>query len=60
MSRLIRDSSASLSAKARGMLRALRNTPRCTKACQVDRELMTLRTDLTRHSGWGTTAGSGG
>ena len=52
MSRLIRASSASLIAKARGMLRALRNT-RCTKACQVDRELMTLRTDLTRNAGWG-------
>ncbi len=51
MSRLIRASSASLFAKARGLVRALRNT-RCTKACQVDRELMTLRTDLTRHSGW--------
>jgi hypothetical protein len=54
MSRLIRASSASLSAKARGMLRALRNT-RCTRACQVDRELMTLRTDLTRNAGWGAT-----
>ena len=51
MARLIRASSASLSAKARSILRALRNT-RCTKACQVDRELMTLRSDLTRHSGW--------
>jgi hypothetical protein len=51
MSRRIRASSAKLSAKARGMWRALRNT-RCTKACQVDRELMSLRTDLTRQSGW--------
>ena len=51
MARLIRASSASLSAKARSILRALRNT-RCTKACQVDRELMTMRSDLTRHSGW--------
>ena len=33
------------------MLRALRNI-RCTKACQVDRELRTLRTDLTRNAGW--------
>jgi hypothetical protein len=54
MSRLIRASSARLSAKARGMLRALRNT-RCTRACQVDRELMTLHTDLTRNAGWGAT-----
>lgn len=51
MSRLIRVSSASVSARVSGMLRALRGT-RCTKACQVDRELMTLRNDLTRHSGW--------
>ena len=51
MSHLIRASSARLSATVRGILRALRNT-RCTKACQVDRELMTLRTDLTRQSGW--------
>ena len=52
MSRLIRVSLASFFAKVRGVLRALRDT-RCTKACQVDRELMTLRTDLTGHSGWG-------
>jgi len=51
MSRPIRASSASLSVKARGMLRALLNT-RCTRACQVDRELMALRTDLTRNAGW--------
>jgi hypothetical protein len=51
MSHFIRASSARLSARARGMLRALGNA-RCTKACQVDRELMTLRTDLTRKSGW--------
>lgn len=51
MSRLIRVSTASLAAKIRGTLRSLRDT-RCTRACQVDRELMTLRTDLTRHSGW--------
>ena len=51
MSRLIRSSTASLAEKIRGTLRSLRDT-RCTKACQVDRELMTLRTDLTRHSGW--------
>ena len=51
MSRLIRVSTASLAAKIRGALRSLRDT-RCTRACQVDRELMTLRTDLTRHSGW--------
>ncbi len=51
MSRLVRASSASLYAKARRMLLALRSA-RCTKACAVDRELMTLRTDLTRHSGW--------
>jgi hypothetical protein len=51
MSRLIRASSAVLSAKARAMWRTLPTT-RCTKACQVDRELMTLRTDLTRQSGW--------
>ncbi len=38
----------------RFLLLALINT-RCTGACQVDRELMTLRTtspDLTGHSGW--------
>lgn len=51
MSRLIRASLASFSAKGGRMLRALRDA-RCTKACKVDRELMTLRTDLTRHSGW--------
>jgi hypothetical protein len=51
MSHFIRASSARLSARARGMLRALGNA-RCTKACQVDRELVTLRTDLTRKSGW--------
>ena len=51
MSPLIRASSASLSAKVRRMVRTLLDT-RCTKACQVDRELMTLRTDLTRHAGW--------
>ena len=54
MSRLLRASSVSLFPKVRGMLRTLRDF-RCTKACQVDRELMTLRTDLTRHSGWGAT-----
>jgi hypothetical protein len=52
MSSLIRASSASLSAKARSMLRVLRNT-HCTRACQVERELMTMRTDLTRNAGWG-------
>ena len=53
MSRLIRASSAGLSAKVRGRLRALRNMPRCTKACQIDRELMTMRTNLSRrvHTG---------
>ena len=51
MSRFIRASSASLCAKAQGMMRALRNT-RCTSACQVDRELMAMRTDLTRNAGW--------
>ena len=55
MSRLIGASSASLSTRARGMLRALRNKPRCTKACQIDRELMTLRTNLARHAGFGST-----
>ena len=52
MSRHIETPSGTLLSKARGKLRALLNT-RCTKACQVDRELMALRTDLTRHSGWG-------
>ena len=51
MSSLIRASSASLYAKARGMLRAFGIT-RCTRACQVDRELMAMRTDLTRNGGW--------
>ena len=51
MSRFIRSSSAGLSAKVRSTLRAPLRT-RCTRACQLDRELMTLRTELTRHSGW--------
>ena len=51
MARLIRISTASLSARARGTFRALRDA-RCNEACHIDRELMTLRTDLTRHSGW--------
>jgi hypothetical protein len=52
MFRLMRDFSARLSANGRGMLLALGNV-RCTRACQVDRELMSLRTDLTGRSGWG-------
>jgi hypothetical protein len=40
-----------ISAKAREMWRALFDS-RCTTACQVDRELLTLRTDLTVRSGW--------
>jgi len=51
MSRFIRSSSSGLSAKVRSALRTLLRT-RCTRACQLDRELMTLRTELTRHSGW--------
>lgn len=51
MSRLIRASSASRSTKARRMLRALRKT--CTEARLTDRELMAMRTNLSRHSGWG-------
>ncbi len=34
-----------------GHVAALRDT-RCTRACQVDRELMAMRTDLTRDAGW--------
>jgi hypothetical protein len=52
MFRLMREFSATLSASVRGMLLALGNV-RCTRACQVDRELMSLRTDLTGRSGWG-------
>jgi tRNA C32,U32 (ribose-2'-O)-methylase TrmJ len=51
MSRLIRASSASRSAEARRVLRALRKS--CTQARLTDRELMAMRTNLSRHSGWG-------
>jgi hypothetical protein len=51
MSRLIRASSASRSANARRVLRALRKS--CTQARLTDRELMATRTNLSRHSGWG-------
>jgi hypothetical protein len=55
MSRLIRYSPASRSAKARRKLRALRKS--CTQARLTDRELMALRTNLSRHSGWGAVRG---
>lgn len=51
MSHLRPASPSSLRARARSMLRAWCRG-HCTSACQVDRELMTLRTDLTRTSGW--------
>jgi hypothetical protein len=51
MSRLIPASSASRSAKARRVLRALRKS--CTQARLTDRDLMAMRTNLSRHSGWG-------
>jgi hypothetical protein len=50
MSGLIK-TSASRMAKARLTLRALRK--RSTQARLTDRELMALRTDLSRHAGWG-------
>jgi tRNA C32,U32 (ribose-2'-O)-methylase TrmJ len=54
MSRLIRASSASRSAKARRMLQALRKS--CTQARLTDRELMAMRTNLSRHSGCGASS----
>jgi hypothetical protein len=51
MSRVIQASSASRSAKVRRTLRALRKS--CTQASLTDRELMAMRTNLNRHSGWG-------
>jgi hypothetical protein len=51
MSRLIRASSASRSAKARRVLRAVRNS--CAQARLTDRELMAMRTNLCTHAGWG-------
>jgi hypothetical protein len=51
MSGLIQASAASRMAKARRTLRALRK--RSTQARLTDRELMALRTDLSRHAGWG-------
>jgi tRNA C32,U32 (ribose-2'-O)-methylase TrmJ len=55
MSRLVRASSGSRSGRARRMLRALRKS--CTRARLTDRELMAMRTNLSRHCGCG--AGSG-
>jgi hypothetical protein len=51
MSRLIRASSASRSAKARRVLRVVRKS--CTQARLTDRELMAMRTNLSKHAGWG-------
>jgi hypothetical protein len=51
MSRLIRASSVSRSAKTRRVLRALRKS--CTQARLTDRELIAMHTDLSRHAGWG-------
>jgi hypothetical protein len=52
MSRRIEAPSDGLFSQVRGILSALINT-RCNQACQVDRELMAMRTDLIRQSGWG-------
>jgi hypothetical protein len=52
MSRLIRASSASRSAKARRVLRAVRKS--CIHTRLVDRELMAMRTNLSRHANWGS------
>jgi hypothetical protein len=57
MSRLIRASSASRFAKARRVVRAHRKS--CTQARLTDRELMAMRTNLSRHSGWGCFSGQG-
>ncbi|MGC4111307.1 MAG: hypothetical protein QM747_12955 [Nocardioides sp.] len=51
MSHLIRASSVGPFAMVRGLFRRLRDV-QCTQACQVDRELMSLRTVLTQQSGW--------
>jgi hypothetical protein len=51
VSRLIRASSASRSTNARRVLLALRKN--CTQARLADRELMAMRTSLSRHSGPG-------
>lgn len=51
MSRLIQASSTSRTAKARRTFWALRK--RSTQARLTDRELMALRTSLSRHAGWG-------
>jgi hypothetical protein len=58
MVRLIRASSAGRSAKARRIIRALRKG--CAQARLADRELMAMRTDLSRHSGWGCGSGTAG
>lgn len=50
MSRIIRASSASRPAKIARMSQALRKS--WTQSRLVDRELMALRTDLSRHAGW--------
>jgi hypothetical protein len=52
MSRLIGASSASRSAKARRVLRAVRKS--CIHTRLVDRELMAMRTNLSRHANWGS------
>jgi hypothetical protein len=51
MSLLFRRSITGFASRAARMWRAICDTE-CAKACKVDRELMTLRTDLTRHAGW--------
>jgi hypothetical protein len=51
MARLVRASSTGRVAKVRNALRLL--FKRCTQARLTDRELMTMRTNLTHQSGWG-------
>jgi hypothetical protein len=50
MSRITRASSASRSAKIARASKAIRKS--WTQSRLIDRELMALRTDLSRHAGW--------
>lgn len=54
MQRITRASSTSRHAKIARMSQALRKS--WTQARLVDRELMALRTDLSRNAGWGQQA----
>lgn len=51
MARLIPASFATASARAVRVIQSLCDR-RCAEACQLDLDLMMLRTNLTRHSHW--------